>query len=299
MKSNHDSFRWRVANSIWFLIQHIFPAKVYLSLRYRVVFGHWINWSEPKKFSEKLQWLKLYGYGASESHLVDKLLVKDFVAERIGEEFVLPTLGMWSKASEIAFANLPDEYVIKCNHDSGSVFLSKKYQPLNQKDVISVFEKELKTNYYWTGSETPYKYVTPKVFAEPLIKCSTEEGLMDYKFFCFNGEPKLFKIDFDRFTDHRANYYDVDGNLLPFGEISFPPMYEKRLQLPENLQEMLDVARSLSRGLPFARVDLYNIEGIIIFGEITLFPASGFGRFTDDHWDLRLGDWINLPSRSK
>lgn len=291
------SVRRRLANTCWLVIQRILPAKVYLSLRYRLLFGRWINWKNPKTFTEKLQWLKVYHYGIKESCLVDKILVKDYVAARLGEGYVLPTLGIWNKAEDISFESLPKEYVLKCNHDSGSIFFSKGDEPINHQKAREKLTKTLKTNYYWTGCETPYRFVKPQIFAEPLMKSSASGGLRDYKFFCFNGEPKMFKIDFNRFIDHHANYYDVEGNLLPFGEIAPPPSFEKRIIIPSNLSMMVDIARKLSQGLPFARIDLYNVDERIVFGEITLFPTSGFGRFTDDEWDLRLGSWLTLPSK--
>ena len=298
MKHN-NSLKWRLTNSFWFFIQRVLTAKMYLSLRYRLLFGRWINWENPRYFTEKLQWLKVFYYGEKESHLVDKVRVKDFVSKCVGKDYVLPTLGAWSKAEEIAFDSLPKEYVLKCNHDSGSVFFAKEDSPIDQKSAKLEFAKVLNTNYYWTGRETPYRFVEPKVFAEPLMKSSLEGGLRDYKFFCFNGEPKIFKIDFNRFIDHHANYYDINGDLLPFGEVDPSPLYEQKIEVPDNLSEMVEVARKISKNLPFARVDLYNLDGKIVFGEITLFPTSGFGRFTDDEWDLRLGSWIDLPSKER
>lgn len=298
MKHN-NSLKWRFTNSFWFVIQRVLTAKMYLSLRYRLLFGRWINWKNPRFFTEKLQWLKIYYYGEKESHLVDKVRVKDFVSQCVGRDYVLPTLATWSKADDITFDTLPQEYVLKCNHDSGSVFFSKNDCPINRQAAKHEIAKLLNVNYYWTGRETPYKYVEPKVFAEPLMRSSLEGGLRDYKFFCFNGEPKVFKIDFNRFIDHHANYYDIHGNLLPFGEVSPSPLYEQEIDVPDNLHEMVDVARKISKDLPFARVDLYNLDGKIVFGEITLFPTSGFGRFTDDEWDLRLGSWIDLPLKAK
>ena len=294
MESGDKSLKWCLTNFFWFLAQRLLPAKIYLSLRYRLLFGYWVNWENPKALTEKLQWLKLYRYGENESHLVDKIKVKEYVAQVVGEQYVVPTIGSWSKVDDIPFDTLPEEYVLKCNHDSGSVFIATKGMVLNREMIKKQLAKRLQTNYYWTGRETPYKFVEPRVFAEPMIKSSAEGGLRDYKFFCFNGCPKVFKIDFYRFIDHHANYYDVEGNLLPFGEVSPPPSFEKKLDVPENLSEMVEVARKLSHGLPFARVDLYNVDGKIFFGEITLFPTSGFGQFTDPQWDERLGEWVDL-----
>lgn len=297
MNNKRSGVVWCISNSVWYIMQRLLPAKAYLSLRYRLIFGRWIDWANPKTFTEKLQWLKINYYGEDESHLVDKLLVKSYVAENVGEEYVLPTLGVWESATDIDYTILPNEFVLKCNHDSGSIIFVRNAHTIDKTIVTFELNRQLNVNYYWTGCETPYKYIEPKIFAEPLINCPTNGELRDYKFFCFNGEPKIFKIDFDRFIDHHANYYDVNGTILPFGEVAPSPVYERQLEIPNNLSEMLAIARNLAQGLPFARVDLYNLQGKIKFGEITLFPTSGFGKFTDPEWDLRLGSWLELPNK--
>lgn len=297
MKNKENSISWTFTNFCWLIIQRVFPAKMYLSLRYRIIFGRWINWDNPKTFTEKLQWLKLYYYGRKEAVLVDKIKVKEYIKGIIGDEYIIPTIGTWEDANNIQFDSLPCEYVLKCNHDSGSVHFHKEDAPINRAETIKELNKVLKTNYYWTGSETPYRYVKPRVFAEQLIRSDVKGGLRDYKFFCFNGEPKVFKIDFNRFNNHKTNYFDIDGNLLPFGEADYPPIPDINIEVPQNLPEMVELARKIAVGLPFARIDLYNTNGKILFGEITLFPTSGFGRFTDDKWDRLLGSWLELPNK--
>ena len=297
MKNKNNSIGWKLSNLCWTIIQRVLPAKAYLSLRYRVIFGRWVNWDNPTAFTEKLQWLKVNYYGRRESFMVDKIKVKEYIKEILGEEYVIPTIGEWDSASNIDFDSLPSEYVLKCNHDSGSIHFHKKDAPINRHKVVKELNKVLKTNYYWIGRETPYRYVKPKVFAEQLIENDAIGELRDYKFFCFNGEPKVFKIDFDRFDDHKANYFDIEGNLLPFGEVNPPPVQDVNLEIPRNLPEMIDAARKIAKNLPFVRVDLYNINEKIMFGEITLFPTSGFGRFTEDIWDDLMGSWLTLPTK--
>ena len=294
---NINLLKWYCSNLFWRFFQRVVPAKLFLSFRYRIVFGKRINWSQPKTFNEKLQWLKIFYYGREEEALVDKLKVKNYISNVIGKQYTLPTLGVWKNASDIPFDTLPVEFVLKCNHDSGSVFFINKSIPTNSSVLIKSINKKLRFNYYWSGRETPYKFVEPRVFAEPLLKCSDGGELYDYKFFCFNGVPKVFRIDFNRFIEHRANYYDVNGNLIDLGVVSFPPSHDVELTIPENLSEMLKVASELSRDLPFARVDLYNVDGQIICGEITLFPGAGFSVFIDDKWDECLGEWLELPAK--
>ena len=167
------SLKWRCSNLFWMIFQRIVPAKVFLSIRYRIVFGRWMDWNNPKTFNEKLQWLKINYYGKPEADLVDKIKVKNYISSIVGGQYVLPNIGEWKSANDIPFDKLPDEYVLKCNHDSGSVYFCKKSSPLNPDKTRKELQKKLNANYYWSGRETPYKYVVPKVFAEPLIK-STE-----------------------------------------------------------------------------------------------------------------------------
>lgn len=299
MRKYNNSLTWQVTNVCWEILQRILPAKFYISLRYRIVFKRWINWANPTMFTEKLQWLKLNYYGLTETPLVDKISAKRYVAKVLGEEYVIPTIGEWESAYDIEFKSLPKEYVLKCNHDSGKVLLCTCSKPLDTSLARKHLAKSLRRNYYWVGRETPYKFIKPRVFAEPYIISSIDGELRDYKFHCFNGEPKVFKVDWGRFTEHHSNYYDVDGNLILMGEVDSPPQYEKTISLPSNINEMLDVARKLSSGLPYARIDLYNVDGQIYFSEITLFQASGFRPFIDSVWDELLGSWLILPECKK
>lgn len=299
MGNNEKSFVWKLTNGCWKILQRVLPAKCYISLRYKVVFNRWINWNNPRTFTEKLQWLKIYYYGENETSLVDKITAKKYVSTIIGEEYVIPIIGEWESANDIDFDLLPEEYVLKCNHDSGRVLFCTRNKPLDILKARRNIAKALKMNYYWVGRETPYRYIRAKVFAEPYIISSTDGELRDYKFHCFNGEPKVFKVDWGRFCEHHSNYYNVKGELIMMGEMDSPPQYDKIISLPNNLDEMVDIARKLSAGFPYVRIDLYNVDGKILFSEITFFQASGFRPFVDERWDELLGDWLVLPERRK
>ena len=168
---------------------------------------------------------------------------------------------------------------------------------LDEKAAIKKLKEAMNKNYYLLNREWPYRDVKPRIIAEKYMIDDEVGELRDYKFFCFNGVCKTFKIDFDRFTEHRANYYDTDGNLLPFGEEVCLPNPEKEISMPKNLSDMIRIAEKLSKDIPFVRVDLYNVNSQVYFGEMTFFPASGFGLFVPVEWDVILGNWMELPKR--
>ena len=227
--------------------------------------------------------------------MVDKVDAKEYVASIIGEQYIIPTLGVWESASKIDFDKLPDKFILKCNHNSGEVVVCRDKSSLDICQARKMMSRLLKNNYYLVGRETPYKYVKRKIFAERLLEVPDGGGLVDYKFFCFDGKPEFLKINFDKDSVFSANYYDLDMALLPFGEEWPAPNPERLFEKPDNFETMIDIASKLSKSLPFARIDLYNIEGKIYFGEITLYPTSGFGPFNNSEWDRRLGEKIKLP----
>ncbi len=262
---------------------------------YKKRMGYDLNLNRPSTFNEKLQWLKLYDRNSLYTKMVDKFEVKEFVATHIGEEYIIPTLGVWNNFDEINFTELPNQFVLKCTHDSGGLLVVTDKNSLNRMDVQKQFEKCLRRNYFYPGREWPYKNVKPRVIAEKYMEDSDSGDLKDYKFFCFNGKVKCFKSDFDRFVDHRANYYDIDMNLLPFGEKVCLPDFSREFDKPENFEKMIQLAEKLAEGIPFLRVDFYNVNGKIYFRELTFYPASGFGKFEPEEWDEILGSWIKLP----
>lgn len=273
----------------------LFPDKMYVSLMYRLYMKRSLRWNSINTFNEKLQWLKLYDRKTEYTSMVDKYEAKRYVAELIGEEYIIPTLAVYNSVEEIDFDALPNQFVLKCTHDSGGVVICADKSTFDKEAALKKLRKLIKRRYYWQSREWPYKNVPQKIIAEQYMIDESGYELKDYKFFCFNGEVKVLKVDFDRFTEHRANYFDCEGKLLPFGEVVCPPDFNKTLTIPPCFDKMLRVAERLSHKIPFVRVDLYNINGSIYFGEITFYPASGWGPFIPDSWDCILGSWIELP----
>ena len=274
----------------------LIPDEQYISLMYRKNVGSWPNLKNPTTFTEKLQWLKLYYHKPEFCTMVDKLAVKEYVANKIGSEYVIPTYEVWEKPSDIILDNLPDQFVLKWNHDSGSVIICLDKSHFNLEKAKQKLAKGARKNGFWYGREWPYKGVKPYIIAEKFVEDKDHPGdLKDYKFFCFNGKVEVFKIDFNRFIDHHANYYSPKGELLHFGESVCPPVYNHEEIMPSNLAEMIFLAEKLSADIPFLRVDFYNCQNKILFGELTFYPASGFERFTSNQWDKKLGDMLTLP----
>lgn len=272
------------------------PDEIALKLMYRVIMGHRLDLKNPKTFQAKINWLKLHDKKPEYVNLVDKLTVKAYVSNLIGSQHVIPTLGVWNCFDEIDFNNLPDKFVLKTNHGGGSngVMIVSDKSSLDIAHARRKLNKAIRLDISKNFREWPYKDVSRKIFAEQYIEDNTREDLKDYKFFCFNGVPKFFKVDFNRFSKHQANYYDLNWNLLPFGEIGLMPDTNKIILPPPNFDKMIDFAKKLSVGLQFVRVDLYNVAGNILFGELTLYPASGLGPFAPDEWNYIVGDYLNL-----
>lgn len=433
-----------IVKQFMYKVASLVPDKMFLSLKYKKNFGRFPDWKHPKTFCEKINWLKLFDRNPIYTRMVDKYEAKRYVAGIIGEQYIIPTLGVWERAEDIDFDSLPDQFVLKATHDSGRVVVCTDKSKLDKNNAVKTMKKSLKRDFYAVTREWPYKNVKRRIIAEKFIAprktynyqdltvykffcfngdpkccqvicgcstvdimnfynmewqhldyfgfnsdvynkitlitcpidlenmiaickelsdgfpfvqvalyrvdeqeylceltsypaseidgimygnwpekvgfilglpttivtrkiCSVVNGIVemrdessiyddlkDYKFFCFNGKVKCFKIDYGRFTEHRANYYSPEGILLPFGEKKCPPNYEHHETMPHNLAEMMCIAEKLSSGHAFLRVDLYNVSGKIYFGELTFFPDSGMGAFTDAEWDFKFGEWINL-----
>ena len=273
---------------------HLLKDEPYLRLVYKLRLGKKLDLDNPKTFNEKLQWLKLYDRKDIYTTMVDKYEVKKYVSDIIGEKHIIPTLGIYDKFDDIEFDKLPNKFVIKCTHDSGGVMVCDDKTKLDMKEAKKKITKSLKRNYYYMGREWPYKNVKPRIIVEKYMEDPKEKELKDYKFFCFNGKVRCFKIDFNRFVKHQANYYDETGKLLKFGEVVCPPDYTKKLKIPTTLRKMIKLAERLSQGTTFVRIDFYSIDSDIYFGEITLYPAAGFGKFIPEEWDEKLGEMVDL-----
>lgn len=275
----------------------LMPDKIYLKLKYRVVMHKKLDLKNPKTFNEKLQWLKLYNRKPEYTTMVDKYAVKEYVASKIGEEFIIPTLGVWNNPEDVDWDSLPNQFVLKTTHGGGNlgVVVVKNKSSIDRELISQNLKKAMKLDLYKRNREWPYKNVSKRIIAEEFLEDKSTKELRDYKFFCFNGKVICFKIDFNRYTNHSANYYDRELFLLPFGEVVCPPVYNQLIEIPSNFDDMMRLAEILSKDIPFLRVDLYNSNGKIYLGELTFFPNAGFGKFEPDEWDEKLGEMIKLP----
>ena len=280
-------------------LSRLIPDRIYLQIVYFRHFKKFIDFDNPKTFNEKIQWLKLNYRNEEYTKLVDKYRVKQYITKLIGEEYVIPTLGVWNNVDDIDFKSLPEKFVLKCNNDSGGIVICKNKKDFDEAKAKSFLKERLKNNGYWYGREWPYKNVKPCIIAEKYMEDSISKDIKDYKFFCFNGSMEFFDRDIDRFIEHRANYYDRNGNFLPFGKTYCPPDYTKKIEMPKNLDKMIELAETISHNTVLSRIDFYEIDGQVYFGEITFYPGSGFSPFTDEKWDYKLGDMIDLPNIKK
>lgn len=272
------------------------PDNVFLERKFKILMGKDLNLENPQTFNEKLQWLKLYNRKSEYTMMVDKYKVRQYIADTIGEQYLIPLLGVWDDPDEIDFESLPDQFVLKCNHNSGTgMCICKDKSKLDIKEVRKGLKRGLAENYYLLGREWPYKDVPRKIIAEQYMEDPETSALRDYKFFCFGGIAKCYKVDFGRFFDHKANYFTADGELMRIGEEDFPLDFEKDIPVPYNLEKMKELAARLSKEHPFLRTDFYDADGKVYFGELAFYPSSGFGKFICNGNDELLGSWLKLP----
>ena len=233
--------------------------------------------------------------------MVDKIAVKGYVANVIGDRYVIPTLGVWNNFDDIDFDSLPNKFVLKTNHSGGStgVIICKDKTKFNKETAKRRLEKSLKEDFYHIFREWPYKNVPHKLFAEVLLEDNGEHGLLDYKVFCCNGEPKMVKVNYDVATDYHVNWYDLDWNKIEGTTIYDPVDNSVDIEKPKDLNFLLDLARKLSKDIPYLRVDFYYTGGELKFGELTFFPGSGFERFKPESFDEEIGSWIRLPNMKR
>lgn len=293
MKEERGEFLSSVVMSLFTWL----PDKIYLKWLFRCKLGYNLDLKTPTRYNEKLQWLKLYNRDSRLTRLVDKVNVKKEVADIVGDKYVIPTYGVYNSFDEIDFDSLPDEFVLKTNVGGGGsgVIVCKSKRDLDKDRARIKLEKSLKTSIYRKLKEWPYKNVVPKILCEELIKSDNCGAINDYKIYCFNGVPKVVMIATGRYSDLHFDYFDSDFNRLQLeqGGTNSNIIHVR----PKNYDEMLSVASRLSQGLPHVRVDLYNVDGKIYFGEMTFFDSSGFAEFSPEKWDYVWGDWIKLPTK--
>lgn len=272
------------------------PDKPYLKLKYWACLGKRLNIKQPTTYNEKLQWLKLYDRRPIYNIMVDKCEAKKYVAERIGEEYIIPTLGVWDRFEDISFDSLPEKFVLKCTHDSGGLVICRNKALFDIEAAKKIINRSMKRNYYFQSREWPYKDVRPRIIAEQYMEDASTAELRDYKIFCFDGVAKALFVASerqDKEKETKFDFFDTHYNHLPF--INGHPNAVITPSKPKTLELMLKLAEKLSEGYPHIRVDFYEVNGRTYFGELTLSHWSGFTPFEPPEWDRIFGDWLVLP----
>lgn len=266
------------------------PDEQFVKIAFRGMMGERLDLKNPKTFNEKLQWLKVYDHKEEYMGLVDKIQAKDLVGDIIGFQHIVPIYGKWESAFDIDFDQLPEQFVLKCNHDQGSVIIVENKYSINTKEIVRTLNYKLKHNAYYGTREYPYKNINPKVFAEEYLG----SDIIDYKFYCFNGEPKFLYCGQGLTEDHslKIDFYDLDWNLMPFYRTDYHRL--GNIPKPIHLDEMLKIARMLSKDIPFVRIDLFEVGGNVYFSEFTLCPASGYMPFVPKEYDYIVGEWLRI-----
>ena len=284
----------QLLGKLFSLAYYVMPEKQYLKFRYLVQMRHILNLNDPMTMNEKLQWLKLYDRKPEYTQMVDKVLAKKYVANIIGEQYIVPTLGVWDHFDEIDFYTLPDQFVLKTNHSGGNtgVVICKDKMHFDKNSARRKLEQSLKTDISKTHVEWPYRNIERKILAETYLG----DDITDYKFYCFDGVADVVLLCIDRSTGNPKFYFfDKDWKLRRLNKRGKEAPEDFTLPMPEGMPKMFEIANKLSEGIPFARVDLYNIDGAIYFGEITLYPASGYDSNRLPEADLYFGEKIKLP----
>lgn len=285
-----------------YLLKRWLPDKWIIRRQFKNSLGYNINFNNPKTFNEKLQWLKLNDRKTQYSVMVDKYLAKLYVSNIIGKQYIIPTLGVWDNFRDIDFELLPKSFVLKCTNDSGGVVVCKDKNKINKKDMNIFFRDRLSKNYFYNGRgrEWVYKDIKPRIIAEEYIgnsESNSDDTIVDYKFMCFNGIVKCTFVCTERKSKDglKVTFYDNEWNKMPF-QRHYPSSSTDILK-PNNFELMKMLAEKLSKDIPFLRVDFYEIDNKVYFGETTFYPGNGFEEFNPLEWDYILGEWLQLPNR--
>jgi len=276
------------------------PDTIYLKIIFRAMCGYSLDLKNPRTFNEKIQWLKLYGNLEKYTDLVDKYEVRKYIAATIGEEYLIPLIGVWDRVEDIDFAKLPEQFVLKCNHDSGSVVICKDKNNFDIEKAKKKLKKCLKRNFYCSLREPQYKNIKQRIICEKYMVDESGTELKDYRIFCFNGMPKIIFVDrsiLDKSTNVR-NIYDIEWNYIPVS-VAYPTDPNMMIDKPNNLQEMLNLAKKMSKNIPHVRVDFYSINDKTYFGELTFTHAAGYQKFEPKKFALEMGNWLELPNLRK
>lgn len=277
------------------LLSPLFGDKMYLKMLFPLKVGYKLNLDNPKSYNEKLQWLKLYYKNPLLPKLVDKYEYKEYVKKNVGEQFVIKTYGVWTSVEEIDFDNLPSQFVLKTTHDQGGVIVCKDKSNFDIVNAKKKLQKHLKRNLYYLFREWVYNNVEPRIIAEEYLEDKSGEGLKDYKFYCFDGEPKLMYITCGKQMGvNYIDFYDMDFNYTDIKRPKFKQFGNNHVK-PKNWDLMIELAKKMSYGQPHVRIDFYNVNDKLYFGEFTLFQGGGLMPFYPEKWDYILGEYIELP----
>ena len=301
MYSQEGKIKAILKNPKWFLIFlnnrgiHLFSDETFIKLQYKLFFHKDLDLENPKTYNEKLQWLKLHDRKPEYCQMVDKYEAKKYIAKIIGKEYIIPTLGVYDSFDEIDFDKLPKQFVIKCTHDSGGLVICRDKDTLDIKKAKKKITDCLKKNYYYVGREWPYKDVRPRIIVEKYMEDKESESMRDYKLFCFDGKPEIMYLSegLENHATASMSFYDMDFKLTDCKRSDYK-LIDYTPKKPKNWAKMKKFSSILSNGIPHIRVDWYEINGKLYFGELTLFTCSGLVPFEDERWDRKLGDLINL-----
>lgn len=277
------------------LLRALTSDKLYYQIRYYYTFKRLLNLKDPDTLMSKIIWQNLYDRKPIYTQLVDKYAVRTFVEEKIGREYLNTLYGVYKSVDDIDFDALPPTFVLKGTHGADMILICKDKNQFDIAKAKKIMKKWLATNFYKLWGEHAYNHVPPQIICEQYLTNENESALVDFKYHCFHGEPKHIQIDRDRFVDHTLNFYDLEWKRQPFG--LWYPQSPKDLPKPQNLEVMTQLARTLSAGFPFVRVDFYNIRGRIYFGEMTFYPCNGFGVLDPQEKDFEFGSWVHLKTK--
>lgn len=270
------------------------PDEKYLKVIYFSYLKEPLNLKNPKRFSEKLQWLKIQDKNKELTKFVDKYEVRKIIAEKLGEEYLIPMIGQYSSVDDINWEALPSKFVLKATHGCGSNIICKDKSKLDTDFAVKKLNGWMNKNWYWYGREWSYKNIKPRIICEEFMEEKNDAALTDYKFYCFSGEVKYCQVIRDRGQNETIDFYDIEWNNLPFNGLRNLPRTTKKYKKPEKYEEMIRLAQILCKEFIFVRMDFYLIKNNIYFGEYTFYPTSGFGKFYPDEWNQIIGDMVHL-----
>ncbi|SDC92153.1 TupA-like ATPgrasp [Priestia aryabhattai B8W22] len=273
------------------------PDPLYLKLLYWSETKKALRLDNPSTYNEKLQWLKLYDRNPEYSNYVDKYNVRSYIKQAIGEEYLIPLIDVYESVEDIEWDKLPEKFVLKCTHGSGSNIICQSKKTLDKQKAIKKLKRWMKKNWYWFGREWPYKDVKPRIICEKFMSDKSDEDLKDYKIFYFHGEPKIIQVDYNRFKGHMRNLYDINWNYIN-ASIEYPTNPEMIIQKPRKIDEMLRLGKILAKDYPHVRIDFYFINDQIYFGEMTFYHGAGLENFSPSEFGEKMGSWIDLKKEN-